>query len=123
MDGGKAMVKIFERAGIDYIFSSPGTEWPPVWEAFAEVERAGRARNSIHQLPPRSGGGGDGFRLHKNNRQTAGGVAPCHCRAFECGDVLARRLSGARAHGHLLRRNFRLRRGIAAAGPGQSVDS
>ena len=30
MHGGKAMVKIFEQAGVDYIFSSPGTEWPPV---------------------------------------------------------------------------------------------
>ena len=41
MHGGKAMVKIFERAGIDCIFSSPGTEWPPVWEAFAELREQG----------------------------------------------------------------------------------
>jgi acetolactate synthase I/II/III large subunit len=41
MHGGKAMVKIFERAGVDYIFSSPGTEWPPVWEALAEAKERG----------------------------------------------------------------------------------
>ena len=31
MHGGKALLKVFERAGVDYIFCSPGTEWPPVW--------------------------------------------------------------------------------------------
>ena len=41
MHGGKALVKIFERAGVDYIFSSPGTEWPPVWEALAEAQGGG----------------------------------------------------------------------------------
>jgi acetolactate synthase-1/2/3 large subunit len=44
MHGGKALVKIFERAGVDYIFSSPGTEWPPVWEALAEAEERGESR-------------------------------------------------------------------------------
>ena len=42
--GGKALVKIFERAGVDYVFSSPGTEWPPVWEAFAENEERAERR-------------------------------------------------------------------------------
>src|SRR4029434_7305222 len=41
MHGGKAIVKIFERAGVDCIISSPGTEWPPVWEAFAELREQG----------------------------------------------------------------------------------
>ena len=41
MHGGKALVKVFERAGVDYIFSSPGTEWPPVWEALAERQERG----------------------------------------------------------------------------------
>lgn len=44
MHGGKALVKIFERAAMDYIFSSPGTEWPPVWEALAEEKERGDAR-------------------------------------------------------------------------------
>ena len=41
MHGGKALVKVFERAGIDYIFCSPGTEWPPVWEALAGLKERG----------------------------------------------------------------------------------
>jgi len=44
IDGGKALVKILERAGVDYIFSSPGTEWPPVWEALAEAQERGQNR-------------------------------------------------------------------------------
>jgi acetolactate synthase-1/2/3 large subunit len=44
MHGGKALVKIFERAGVEYIFSSPGTEWPPVWEALAEGQERGDGR-------------------------------------------------------------------------------
>ncbi|HEV8342068.1 MAG TPA: thiamine pyrophosphate-binding protein [Candidatus Binatia bacterium] len=44
MHGGKALVKIFERAGVNYIFSSPGTEWPPVWEALAEAQERGQNR-------------------------------------------------------------------------------
>jgi len=41
MHGGQALVKVFERAGIDYIFCSPGTEWPPVWEALAGLKERG----------------------------------------------------------------------------------
>ena len=41
MHGGKAMVEVFKRAGVNYIFCSPGTEWPPVWEAFAEAKERG----------------------------------------------------------------------------------
>ncbi len=41
MNGGQAMLKVTERAGIDYIFSSPGSEWPPIWEALAEHSARG----------------------------------------------------------------------------------
>src|SRR3989442_10196968 len=44
MHGGKALVRIFARAGVDYIFSSPGTEWPPVWDALAEAQKRGDNR-------------------------------------------------------------------------------
>jgi acetolactate synthase I/II/III large subunit len=30
-----------QHTGIDYIFSSPGSEWPPVWEALAEQTAQG----------------------------------------------------------------------------------
>ena len=41
MHGGKAMVEVSKRAGVNYIFCSPGTEWPPMWEAFAEAKERG----------------------------------------------------------------------------------
>ena len=41
MHGGQAMLKAMERGGVDYIFSSPGSEWPPVWEALAEAAARG----------------------------------------------------------------------------------
>ena len=34
-DGGEAIVEAFRNLGIDYILSSPGSEWSPVWEAMA----------------------------------------------------------------------------------------
>lgn len=44
MRGGQALLKIMERAGIDYIFSSPGSEWPPVWDALAEATSQGASK-------------------------------------------------------------------------------
>jgi acetolactate synthase-1/2/3 large subunit len=35
-DGGNAIVEAFRKLGVDYILSSPGTEWAPVWEAMAD---------------------------------------------------------------------------------------
>ena len=40
-DGGEALVEACRRLGVDYIFSSPGTEWAPVWEAMARQKEAG----------------------------------------------------------------------------------
>ena len=34
-DGGEAVLEAFRNLGVDYIISSPGSEWPPVWEALA----------------------------------------------------------------------------------------
>ncbi len=34
-DGGEAIVEAFRNLGIDYIMSSPGSEWSPVWEAMS----------------------------------------------------------------------------------------
>ena len=41
MHGGQVMLRAIERSGVDYIFSSPGSEWPPVWEALAEAAARG----------------------------------------------------------------------------------
>ncbi len=34
-DGGEAIMEAFRNLGVEYIFSSPGSEWSPVWEAMA----------------------------------------------------------------------------------------
>jgi acetolactate synthase I/II/III large subunit len=35
VDGGEAILEAFRNLGIDYVISSPGSEWAPVWEALA----------------------------------------------------------------------------------------
>ena len=35
LDGGEAIVEAYRNLGVDYVFSSPGSEWGSVWEAFA----------------------------------------------------------------------------------------
>ncbi|MFF5078155.1 thiamine pyrophosphate-dependent enzyme [Actinoplanes sp. NPDC000266] len=40
-DGGDAVVAAFLAAGADYVFSSPGSEWAPVWESIARRHRDG----------------------------------------------------------------------------------
>ena len=48
LDGGEAILEAFRKLKIDYIMSSPGSEWSPVWEALArqKLEQQGRARPS-----------------------------------------------------------------------------
>lgn len=41
LDGGEALLQAFRRLGVDYIVSSPGTEWAPVWEAMANQKQQG----------------------------------------------------------------------------------
>jgi len=42
LDGGEAIVEAFRSLGVEYILSSPGTEWAPVWEAMANQIQQGR---------------------------------------------------------------------------------
>ncbi|MFE4499679.1 thiamine pyrophosphate-dependent enzyme [Rhodococcus sp. NPDC056743] len=41
IDGGEAILAACRSIGIDIIFSSPGSEWAPMWEALAHQERDG----------------------------------------------------------------------------------
>lgn len=41
-DGGEAIVEAFRKLEVDYILSSPGTEWAPVWEAIANQINDGK---------------------------------------------------------------------------------
>jgi acetolactate synthase-1/2/3 large subunit len=36
VSGGEVLLDVFKMHGIEYIFSSPGSEWFPVWEALAK---------------------------------------------------------------------------------------
>lgn len=38
MDGGEAIIEAFRKLGVDYVMSSPGSEWGSVWEAFARQD-------------------------------------------------------------------------------------
>ncbi|HEY0869179.1 MAG TPA: thiamine pyrophosphate-binding protein, partial [Acidothermaceae bacterium] len=40
-DGGEAVVQACRDAGFDHIFSSPGSEWAPVWEALVRQRESG----------------------------------------------------------------------------------
>jgi len=42
-DGGEAILEAYRNLGVDYIISSPGSEWPPLWEALARQKRDGAA--------------------------------------------------------------------------------
>ena len=43
LDGGEALLEAFRGLGVDFVISSPGSEWAPVWEAFARQETTGSA--------------------------------------------------------------------------------
>jgi len=43
MDGGEAILEAFRKLKIDYIMSSPGSEWSPVWEALVRQKLGNRA--------------------------------------------------------------------------------
>ena len=42
-DGGEAILEAFRNLHIDYVISSPGSEWPPIWEALARQTLGGFA--------------------------------------------------------------------------------
>jgi thiamine pyrophosphate-dependent acetolactate synthase large subunit-like protein len=42
-DGGEAILEAFRGLGVDYLISSPGSEWSPIWEALARQKVNQRA--------------------------------------------------------------------------------
>src|ERR1700692_3100785 len=42
LDGGEAILEAFLKLKIDYIMSSPGSEWSPVWEALVRQKLGNR---------------------------------------------------------------------------------
>ncbi|HVW17249.1 MAG TPA: thiamine pyrophosphate-binding protein, partial [Solirubrobacteraceae bacterium] len=39
IDGGEGVLDALRMLGVEYVFSSPGSEWAPVWEALARARR------------------------------------------------------------------------------------
>lgn len=42
-DGGEAILEAFRNLGVEYVISSPGSEWPSFWEAMARQKQNGSA--------------------------------------------------------------------------------
>ena len=53
MDGGDILIEVLNSHGVDHMFGSPGSEWPPLWEALsrrkAEGEQAPTYLNCRHE--------------------------------------------------------------------------
>src|SRR6516164_3395457 len=43
LDGGEAILEAFRKLKIDYIMSSPGSEWSPIWEALTRQKLDNKA--------------------------------------------------------------------------------
>jgi len=50
IDGGEALLAACRAAGIEYLFSCPGSEWAPAWEAIARQRHEGRPGPSYLDL-------------------------------------------------------------------------
>src|SRR5579875_726521 len=50
IDGGEALLEALRALEIEHVFSSPGSEWAPAWEAFARQRRDGTAGPRYHDL-------------------------------------------------------------------------
>ena len=38
LSGADTLLRVLAHMGVDRIFASPGSEWSPVWEAFAKAK-------------------------------------------------------------------------------------
>lgn len=43
VDGGETILEAIRNLGVEYVISSPGSEWPSLWEALARQKAAGAA--------------------------------------------------------------------------------
>ena len=50
---GEALLQVLSAYGVEYVFSSPGSEWPAVWDVLARNEAEGRRPryvNARHEM-------------------------------------------------------------------------
>ena len=120
-DGGKAIVEAFRKLGVEYILSSPGTEWAPVWEAMADQIHRRKERSQAAGRVARNARRRHGRGLHSGHRPDAGRVAACGCRPAAGRHGHPRRLCQRSPDGGDLRRVDDLRR-AAGVRSGRPVD-
>jgi len=49
-DGGELLIDALNAAGVEHVFSSPGSEWAPAWEAFARRQAEGAPAPRYYDL-------------------------------------------------------------------------
>ena len=51
LDGGEVLVEVLNNHGVEYIFASPGSEWPPLWRRSAAARpKAIPRRDTSHAV-------------------------------------------------------------------------
>ena len=108
LDGGDAVLRAATDLGADYIFSSAGSEWAPVWEALARRDAADAARSSSADAAAGSAPAGGPRYLDLTHETLAVAMATGYANVTGRGQVVllhaaAGLLQGANAiHGALL---------------------
>ena len=64
LDGGEAILEAFRKLKIDYIMSSPGSEWSPLWEALARQKLDDKPGPTYVEFLARDARRQHGDRLH-----------------------------------------------------------
>ena len=120
-DGGSAIVEAFRKLGVEYILSSPGTEWAPVWEAMADQIHRRKERSQAAGCVARNARRRHRGGLHAGHRSDAGRVAARGRRPAAGRHGYPRRLCRRGPDGGDLRRVDDLRR-AAGVRSGRPVD-
>ncbi len=80
LDGGEAILEAFRKLKVDYIMSSPGSEWSPVWEALARQKLDKKPGPDLRGILARDRRRQYGKRLHLDDRPPAGRPPACRRR-------------------------------------------
>jgi len=102
-DGGEALLQACRDLGADYIFSSAGSEWAPVWEALARQAETGAAGPRVPGPDARDDRGGHGHRVHRGDRPGPGRAPARRRGAAAGGQCCAWRAAHRRARRGVLR--------------------
>ena len=110
LTGADTLLRVLSHMGVDRIFASPGSEWSPVWEAFAKAKAQSEGVPLVHKLPARGSRRRHGQRLRQIYRETSRRHDPHHRRRAARDHGAARRAPRAGAHGGVHRRIAGVRR-------------